>query len=203
MTSSTQPDAIASMTAAPANGIASSTLGDVVFDREQIARAVDTIAQRMRSDYGATPLLLVGVLKGAAVFAADLMRALADHPLTVDYMVVASYGSGRSPHAGGVVRILKDLDRDPAGEHVVLVEDIVDEGYTLSYLVNNLKSRSPASLRTCALLDKPFHRKTDIAVDYVGLVAPDAFLVGYGLDHQERFRNLPDIRKLSAPAERI
>ena len=178
-------------------------LGEIVFSADDIAAAVRSIAARVRADYRDTPLLLVGVLKGAGIFSADLMRALGDHPLSVDYMSVAGYGTGRPAHAGGVVRILKDLERDPAGEHVLLVEDIVDEGYTLSYLINNLASRAPASLRACALIDKPFHRKTDVHVDYVGLLAPDAFLVGYGLDHQERFRNLPDIRKLQAPAERI
>ena len=182
---------------------ATTELGEIVFSRDAIAAAVRTIADRVGADYGDTPLLLVGVLKGAGPFMADLMRALADHPVSVDYMAVASYGTGRGERSGGVVRILKDLDRDPAGQHVLLVEDIVDEGYTLSYLINNLASRAPASLRACALIDKPFHRKTAVTVDYVGLVAPDAFLVGYGLDHQERFRNLPDIRKLQAPAERI
>ena len=179
------------------------TPGDIVFAAEDIARAVDDIAARIRVDYGGEPLLLVGVLKGAAVFIADLMRSLGDYPLMVEFIVVASYGIGRPSDAGGNVRILKDLDRNPAGSHVLLVEDIVDEGLTLEYLCNNLRSRGPKSLRACALVDKPFHRKTGVVVDYVGLRAPDAFLVGYGLDYQERFRNLPYICKLQAPAERI
>jgi hypoxanthine phosphoribosyltransferase len=177
--------------------------GEVVFTAADIAAAIDTIAAHVRRDYGGEPLLLVGVLKGAAIFAADLMRALGDYPLMIDFMVVASYGIGRFDDAAGNVRILKDLDRNPAGHNVLLVEDIVDEGLTLEYLLKNLKSRAPKSLRACALVDKPFHRKTEVVVDYVGLKAPDAFLVGYGLDHQERFRNLPYICKLQAPPERI
>jgi hypoxanthine phosphoribosyltransferase len=175
----------------------SAQLGEIVFDAADIERAVLSIAQRIRADYRGEPLLMVGVLKGAVLFASDLMRALGDYPLGIDFMVVSSYGSGRG--SGSDVRLLKDLDRNPAGEHVLLVEDIVDEGLTLEYLLKNLRSRAPKSLRACALLDKPFHRKTDVRIDYVGMRAPDAFLVGYGLDHQERFRNLPYICKLQTP----
>ena len=176
---------------------------EVVFSIADIARAVDEIARRVRADLRGETLLMVGVLKGAAIFFADLMRALGDYPMEIDFMVVTSYGTGRAVKGSGGVRILKDLDVDPLGRHVLLVEDIVDEGLTLTYLLENLRSRGPASLRACTLLDKPFHRCTDVVVDYVGLSAPDAFLVGYGLDHQERFRNLPYICKLPAPAERI
>jgi len=176
---------------------------EIVFSAAEIERTVAAIAARVRADYAGAPLLLVGILKGAAIFTADLMRALGDYPLDLDFMVVASYGSGRAHDSTGDVRILKDLDHNPAGQHVLLVEDIVDEGFTLAYLLNNIRSRGPASVRACALIDKPFHRKTPVTVDYVGLTAPDAFLVGYGLDHQERFRNLPYICKLPAPAERI
>ncbi|HXW75809.1 MAG TPA: hypoxanthine phosphoribosyltransferase [Candidatus Eremiobacteraceae bacterium] len=170
-------------------------LGDIVFTAVDIDRAVRDIAARIRADYRGEPLLLVGVLKGAIVFVGDLMRALGDYPLAVDFVVVASYGTGRVDGRGDV-RILKDLERNPAGNNVLLVEDIVDEGYTLEYLRKNLATRAPKSLRACALVDKPFHRRTDVIVDYVGLRAPDAFLVGYGLDHQERFRNLPYICEL-------
>jgi hypoxanthine phosphoribosyltransferase len=173
-------------------------LGDIVFSREDIDRAVTAIAQRIRDDYRGEPLLMVGVLKGAILFVGDLMRALSDYPISVDFVVVASYGTGRTDGRGNV-RILKDLDRNPSGHHILLVEDIVDEGYTLEYLLENMATREPRSLRACALVDKPFHRKTAIEVDYVGLRAPDAFLVGYGLDYQERFRNLPYICKLQAP----
>jgi len=170
-------------------------LGEVVFSAERIAAAVNEIADRIRADYGGTPFTMVGILKGAAIFAADLMRALGDYPIAVDFMVVNSYNTGRK--TGSDVRLLKDLDHNPAGKHVLLVEDIVDEGLTLAYLLNNLRSRKVASLRACALIDKPFHRKVNVVVDYIGLEAPDAFLVGYGLDWQERFRNLPSICKLS------
>jgi hypoxanthine phosphoribosyltransferase len=171
-------------------------LGDVVFSEADIARAVERLAGRIRADYRGEPVLMIGVLKGAILFAGDLMRALGDYPLSIDFMVVASYGGEGMPKRGDV-RLLKDLDRNPAGQHVLLVEDIVDEGLTLEYLQKNINSRAPKSLRACALVDKPFHRKVDVTVDYVGLRAPDAFLVGYGLDYQERFRNLPYICKLT------
>lgn len=169
-------------------------IGEIVFTERDIADAVARLADRIRSDYRGEPILLVAVLKGAMLFAADLMRALGDYPLTIDFVAVASYGTGRD--AGGEVRLLKDLDVNPAERHVLLVEDIVDEGLTLDYLTGNLRSRAPASVRACALIDKPFHRKTKVVVDYIGLVAPDAFLVGYGLDYQEMYRNLPYIGKL-------
>ena len=169
-------------------------LGDIVFDERQIGEAVARIAAAVRRDYGGKPLVLIGVLKGAALFTADLMRALADYPLTVDFMVLSSYGTQLK--SSGQVRLLKDLDYDPAGRDILLVEDIVDEGYTLAYLLNNMQSRHVSSVRSCSLLDKPFHRKVDVHADYVGMAAPDAFLVGYGLDFQERFRNLPHIRTL-------
>ncbi len=172
-------------------------LGQIVFTAEDIARAIERMAAQIRADYAGEPVLLVGILKGAVLFSADLMRALADYPVAVDFMVVSSYGTGRE--GAGDVRLLKDLDRNPAGQHVIIVEDIVDEGLTLEYLLANLKSRDVRSLRACALVNKPFHRKVDVTVDYVGLVAPDAFLVGYGLDYQERYRNLPYICKLLSP----
>jgi len=180
----------------PEYGGHSDPLGDVVFTAHDIEQAVGRIAQQVRADYAGEPLFMVGVLKGAVLFAGDLMRALGDYPLSVDFIVVSSYGTGRGYDSGGNVRLLKDLDRNPSGQHVLLVEDIVDEGLTLDYLLKNLASRGPRSLRSCTLVDKPFHRKIDVKVDYIGLSAPDAFLVGYGLDHQERFRNLPYICKL-------
>ena len=170
-------------------------LGKIVFSAEDIARAVARLAGEIRVASQGRPLLMVGVLKGALPFAADLMRAMGDYPLLIDFMVVSSYGAGRD---GSVhVRLLKDLDTSPSGRHILLVEDIVDEGYTLSYLLNNLRSRDAASVQSCALIDKPFHRAIDVKPDYVGLrAAEDAFLVGYGLDFQEHFRNLPHIRQL-------
>ena|SRR5579863_9796346 len=183
------------------SGLTAAPVGEVVFTQEEIASAVERIAARIRADHAPAPLLLVGVLKGAVMFLGDLMRALGDYPLSVDFMVVASYGTGRD--GGADVRLLKDLDINPTGHNVVLVEDIVDEGLTLDYLLKNLHSRSPLSVKACALLDKPFHRRVDVRVDYIGLTAPDEFLVGYGLDHQERYRNLPYICKLPSASRRI
>ena len=171
------------------------SLGKVVFSEEDIARAVARLGAEIRDRNNGLPLLMIGVLKGALPFAADLMRALGEYPLMIDFMVVSSYGAGRSGDVN--VRLLKDLEQNPAGRHLLLVEDIVDEGHTLAYLLNNLRSRQAASIQTCALIDKPFHRVVDVKPDYIGLRAPeDAFLVGYGLDFQEHFRNLPHIRQL-------
>lgn len=175
---------------------------EVVFSGEQIASAVDKIAEEIRATYGGEAVLLIGVLKGATMFIADLMRALGDYPLAIDFMIVRSYGIGRSDGSKDV-RITKDIESDVGGQNVVIVEDIVDEGVTLTYLMEWIKSRGPASLRACALLDKAVHRHAGVAIDFIGLDAPDAFLVGYGLDHQERFRNLPYICKLQTSAERI
>jgi hypoxanthine phosphoribosyltransferase len=173
-------------------------LGDIVFSADEIAAAIRRLADEIRRDYAGESILLVGVLKGAILFASDLMRQLSDYPIAIDFIVVSSYGTGRRG-AKGDVRLLKDLDTNPAGRNILLVEDIVDEGLTLEYLLNNLRSREPRSLRACALMDKPFHRAVNVHVDYVGMTAPDAFLVGYGLDYQEAFRNLPYICKLSCP----
>jgi hypoxanthine phosphoribosyltransferase len=172
-------------------------LGDVVFSEGDIAAAVARLGDAIRARNAGRPLVAVGILKGALTFTADLIRALGDYPLTVDFMVVSSYGTGRTTNMD--VRILKDLDQSPSGKHLLIVEDIVDEGYTLAYLLNNLRSRNAASVQSCALINKPFHRAVDVQPDFVGLVAPaDSFLVGYGLDFQERFRNLPHIRHLQA-----
>ena len=166
-------------------------LGDIVFSADEIAAAIRRLADEIRRDYAGEPILLVGVLKGAILFASDLMRQLSDYPIAIDFIVVSSYGTGRRG-AKGDVRLLKDLDTNPAGRNILLVE----------YLLNNLQSREPRSLRACALMDKPFHRTAQVHVDYVGMTAPDAFLVGYGLDYQEAFRNLPYICKLSCPPNR-
>lgn len=176
-------------------------LGKVVFSEQEIAAAVARLGREIREASAGQPLLMVGVLKGALPFAADLMRALGEYPLTVDFMVVSSYGDGRKGDVD--VRLLKDLDTNPAGRHILLIEDIVDEGYTLSYLLNNLRSRDAASVQSCALINKTFHRAVKVEPDYIGLQAPDdAFLVGYGLDFQEHFRNLPHIRQLQAGFQR-
>ena len=172
-------------------------LGPIVFSAEEIAKAVTRIAGDVKRDFEGQPVMLVGILKGAFLFSADLMRALGEYPVTIDFMVVNSYGTGRN--GNNDVRLLKDLDQSPSGKNILLVEDIVDEGYTLSYLLGNMRSRNPLSVRSCALIDKSFHRVVNVQADYVGLRAPDdAFLVGYGLDFQERFRNLPHIRQLQS-----
>src|SRR5579872_1860740 len=176
---------------------AAALLGRVVFDSETIAKTVARLALQIKTDFAGQPILMVAILKGALLFSADLMRALGEYPVSIDFMVVSSYGTGRNGKTD--VRLLKDLDQSPSGKNVLLVEDIIDEGYTLSYLLGNLRSRNPLSVRSCALIDKPFHRAVNVRPDYVGLQAPDdTFLVGYGLDFQERFRNLPHIRQLQS-----
>lgn len=148
------------------------------------------LARAIEADYQGKDLLLVGVLKGAVIFLADLMRHLS-LPLAVDFMAVASYGAATK--SSGVVRILKDLDTPLNARHVLLVEDIVDTGLTLRYLLDVLKARSPASLKTCVLLDKRERRQVEVPVDYCGFVIPDVFVVGYGLDYAENYRQLPYI----------
>ncbi len=164
----------------------------------------DVLQQRVRelgaeisSDYADRDLILVCVLKGAVFFLSDLMRAI-DIPCEVDFMAVASYGSATD--SSGVVRILKDLDTVIEGRDVLIVEDIVDSGLTLSYLMRNLKGRGPRSLEVCALLTKPERRKVELPARYIGFEIPDRFAIGYGLDHAERYRNLPFVAALLQPA---
>jgi len=133
---------------------------------------------------------MIGVLRGAVMFMADLARAITV-PVMIDFMAVSSYGTSTS--SSGIVRILKDLDEEVAGKHVLIVEDMIDSGLTLSYLVDNIKSRQPASVRICTLLNKPERRKVDLEVNYNGFVVPDEFVVGYGLDYAEKYRNVPFI----------
>jgi hypoxanthine phosphoribosyltransferase len=172
-------------------------LESVAFSAEQVAGAVRRLAQRITADYAGEPLHLVGVLKGAMFLVADLARALPPSvDARIDYLGVASYGNEH--RSSGEVRLLKDTSESVEGKHVVIVEDIVDNGLTLRYLLRLLDERRPASLRSCVLLDKPYRRLVDVPLDYVGLLAPDAFIVGYGLDYQERYRNLPYLAKLRA-----
>jgi hypoxanthine phosphoribosyltransferase len=145
------------------------------------------VARRIEADYAGKELLLIGVLKGACMVMADLARNL-DMPIGIDFMAVSSYGVGTA--SSGVVRIMKDLDRDIAGKHVLLVEDIVDSGLTINWLLRNLRSRQPASLDVFALLRKPEAAKVDVPVRYLGFDIPSEFVVGYGLDYAERYRNL-------------
>ncbi len=179
-------------------------VGEVLVGAEDLRRRVRELGEQISRDYGTGPsrprppgpLLLVGVLKGAVFFLSDLMRHI-DIPVEVDFMAVASYGSATD--SSGVVRILKDLDVVIEGRDVLIVEDIVDSGLTLQYLLRNLGSRNPASLEVCALLTKPERRKVQLQARYVGFEIPDRFVVGYGLDYAERHRNLPFVAALERP----
>jgi hypoxanthine phosphoribosyltransferase len=162
-------------------------LVDVLFTEDDIQKRLGELARDVERDYEGHDLLLVGVLKGAVMVMADLARAFGRH-VEMDWMAVSSYGSGTK--SSGVVRILKDLDTDISGRHVLIVEDIIDTGLTLSWLVSNLKSRNPASVEICTLLRKPDALQMPVDVRYVGHDIPDAFVVGYGLDYDERYRNL-------------
>jgi len=161
---------------------------------EALQRRVSELADEVSRDYAERDLLLIGVLKGAVFFLSDLMRHL-EIPVEVDFMAVASYGSATK--SSGVVRILKDLDTAIEGRDVLIVEDIVDSGLTLQYLLRNLASRNPRSLEVCALLIKPERRKVDLRTRYVGFEIPNRFAIGYGLDHGERYRNLPYVAALN------
>jgi hypoxanthine phosphoribosyltransferase len=175
----------------------STEIAAIEFDAEAIAAAVRRLADRIFLDYAGEPVLLIGVLKGALFFIADLARALpAEMDISIDFLVVSSYGN--ADRTSGEVRLLKDTSLSVEGKNVVIVEDIVDNGLTLAYLERLLASRNPASLRSCVLLDKPYRRQVDVRIDYVGLVAPDAFIVGYGLDYQEKYRQLPYLARLHA-----
>ena len=165
-------------------------IAEVLIPADRLQARVRELAGRVEADYRQTSVLLVGVLKGALMFMVDLARQL-DLPVELDFMAISSYGT--STESSGVVRILKDLDMSIEGRHVLIVEDIVDTGLTLSYMREVLLTREPASLRICCLLDKRAARKTDVPLDYVGFVIPSRFVVGYGLDYAEIYRNLPFI----------
>ena len=169
-------------------------LDETLFTEEQIVARLKEMAGQIEKDYEGEDLLLVGVLKGAVMVMADLARSL-DRHVEMDWMAVSSYGSGTK--SSGVVRILKDLDTDLNGRHVLIVEDIIDTGLTLSWLITNLRSRGPASVEIATLLRKPDAQQMDVEVKYVGFDIPNAFVVGYGLDYDERYRNLRCIGTLS------
>jgi hypoxanthine phosphoribosyltransferase len=168
-------------------------VGEVLVSAEDLQRRVRELGEQISRDYGGRPLLLVGVLKGAVFFLSDLMRFI-DIPVEIDFMAVASYGSATD--SSGVVRILKDLDAAIEGRDVLIVEDIVDSGLTLQYLLRNLGSRNPRTLEVCALLVKPARRKVELPSKYIGFEIEDRFVVGYGLDYGERYRNLPFVAAL-------
>ena len=168
----------------------SQDIKEVLISKEKIAEKIAEIGQQINMDYEGKETLLVAVLKGSVVFLADLMRAI-DIPVSIDFMAVSSYGAGTT--STGVVKIIKDLDTPLEGKHLIIVEDILDSGVTLSYLKELLLGRNPASIKIVTLLDKPTRRKADIKMDYTGFEIPDEFVVGYGLDYDEKYRNLPYI----------
>ncbi|MBI2690697.1 MAG: hypoxanthine phosphoribosyltransferase [Solirubrobacterales bacterium] len=171
----------------------SEQIGEILVQSDDLRQRIRALAAEINEDYAGKNLLLVGVLKGAVFFLADLMRQL-EIECELDFMAVSSYGS--STESSGVVRILKDLDTPIEGRDVLIVEDIVDSGLTLSYLMKNLGSRNPASLEVCSLLVKPDRFKVDPNLRYVGFEIPDKFVVGYGLDHAQQLRNLPYVAAL-------
>ena len=172
-------------------------MGEVLVGSEEIQEKVREMGERITEDYEGERLLLIGILRGAVVVLSDLMRCV-ELPCDIDFMDISSYGSGTS--SSGVIRIHKDLEEEVAGRHVLIVEDIIDTGLTLSYLKNSLLARNPASLEICTLLTKPSRRQVDLDVKYVGFEVPDVFVVGYGIDYDGSYRNLPEIRAL-APEE--
>jgi hypoxanthine phosphoribosyltransferase len=163
-------------------------VAEVLIERDVLQRRIQELGEEISGDYTGRDLLLIGVLKGAVFFMADLMRNLTI-PCEIDFMAISSYGD--STDSSGVVRILKDLDINIEGRDVLIVEDIIDSGLTLSYLLRNLEARGPASLEICSLLTKPERREADVPVRYIGFEIPNRFVIGYGLDFAERYRNLP------------
>lgn len=169
-------------------------LEKVLVTEEQISDRLGELARDIDAEYAGKDLLLVGVLKGAVMVMADLARQLS-HPAEMDWMAVSSYGAGTT--SSGVVRILKDLDADLKDRHVLIVEDVIDSGLTLSWLVGNLRSRGPASVEVCTMVRKPLAIDVDLDVKYIGFDLPNEFIVGYGLDYAEKYRNLPFIGTLA------
>jgi hypoxanthine phosphoribosyltransferase len=177
-----------------------SDIQHILISMEEVQAKVKDLGAAISRDYAGKEILMIGVLRGAVIFMADLARAI-DVPVAIDFMAVSSYGSSTS--TSGVVRILKDLDESVEGRHLLIVEDIIDSGLTLNYLLDNLKSRNPASVKLCTLLSKPERRKMDVPVDYIGFTVPDEFVVGYGLDYAEKYRNLPYIAVLKPEVYKV
>lgn len=166
---------------------------EVLVSEEEIAKKVEELAKKITEDYRGKDLLLVGILKGSVIFMSALAQKI-ELPVQMDFMAVSSYG--KSSTSTGEVRINKDLDFSVEDRNLLIIEDIIDTGYTLGYLIDNLKKRGAKSIKVCTLLDKPDRRKVDINVDYLGFVIPDEFIVGYGLDYAEQYRNLPYVAAL-------
>lgn len=162
----------------------------ILLSEEQLAKRIAELGEEVTKEYKGKEIVGICVLKGAVLFMADLARAV-KVPMALDFMAVSSYGNNTT--TSGTVRILKDLDHSIEGKHVLVVEDIIDSGVTLKYLLKNLKSRKPASIKLCTLLNKPERRRVEVDIDYCGFTVPDYFLVGYGLDYAEKYRNLPFI----------
>lgn len=161
---------------------------EVLLTEEMLKNKVAELGAQITRDYADKEIFAIGILRGAVVFMADLIRAI-ERPVQIDFMAVSSYGM--QADSSGIVRILKDLDSSITGKHVLIIEDIIDSGRTLSYLIKNLNERKPASIQLCTLMNKPERRKVDLPVKYVGFEIPNEFVVGYGLDYAERYRNLP------------
>jgi hypoxanthine phosphoribosyltransferase len=181
------------MRATGGSGMLEKDVKEVLFTAEEIRDRVAEMGKQIEKDYRGRDLLVIAVLKGANMFLGDLIRHI-DLPMEVDFIAASSYGN--TTESSGVVRILKDLDYPIEGKDVLLIEDLIDTGLTLHYLAENLKSRGPASFRICTLLDKPERRKIDIEVQYTGFAIPDEFIVGYGIDYSQRYRNLPYVATL-------
>ncbi len=177
----------------PARGQSDDAIGEVLVPSTELHRRITELAAEIDRDYADRDLVLVGILKGAVMFMADLMRQLSV-PCEIDFMAVSSYGSATD--SSGVVRILKDLDTAIGDRDVLIVEDIIDSGLTLHYLLRNLQARDPRSLEVCALLTKPERRRVELPIRYVGFEIPDRFVIGYGLDHAQRYRNLDYVAAL-------
>ncbi len=161
---------------------------EILFSEEVLNARLTELGEQITNDYAGKPLTVIGILKGSNIFTSDLVRKI-NLPLKIDFMAVSSYGN--ATESTGVVRIMKDLEGSVEGENLLIVEDIVDSGLTLKYLKENLLTRNPASVKICTLLDKPARRKQSVEIDYLGFEVPDEFIVGYGIDYAERYRNLP------------
>ncbi len=171
-----------------------SDIEKILVSNAEIAKRADEIAAQINADYKGKPILVVGILRGASIFLADIFKRL-EGDVELDFMSLSSYGSGTN--SSGEVKMIKDLSEPVDGKNILIIEDIIDTGITLSYLIKVLEARNPESIKLCALLDKPSRRKVELKGDYIGFEIPDEYVVGYGLDYAEKYRNLPDVCVLS------